>query len=53
MVNVLTIFENYGLGIPAAIDLNNGVTWSGELNSEFGNATSLLNSSQDCKISVI
>lgn len=29
----LTLSENCGLGIPAAKDLNRGVTWIGELNS--------------------
>lgn len=29
----LTLSENCGLGIPAAKDLNIGVTWRGELNS--------------------
>lgn len=58
MLNELTLSENCGLGIPCAMDLNNGVTWSGELNSEFGKGhthtppTSFLSSLQDDKISV-
>lgn len=31
----LSLSENFGLGIPDANDLNNGVIWIGELNSEF------------------
>lgn len=34
----LTLSENFGLGIPAAKDLNSGVTWIGELNSVLDNA---------------
>jgi len=33
MLGLLTLSENWGLGIPAAKDLNRGVTWRGELNS--------------------
>ena len=55
MVNELTLSENCGLGIPCAIDVQNGVTWSGELNSEFGKGhtppASLLCSLQDSIIS--
>lgn len=35
LLRELTLSENFGLGIPAAKDLNNGVTWLGELNSVF------------------
>lgn len=51
----LSLSENFGLGIPAAKDLNSGVTWRGELNSVLDKleaTTSLVfGSSQEGKIS--
>lgn len=57
---MLTLSENFGVGISAAKDLNSGVTWRGELKSVFRKSHSAVagplfafSSSQTGKVSEI